>query len=121
MSEKRFTDVNVDFENSWIRLKDNGDFLIFPISFNDKEEYGLETLEDLLNALSDKIDEQQDKIDEMEKNFDDLVKWSSKIAKRNVVLDEKIAKIQQAIQIAYEEKPYPTIEDIQTKYKELQE
>ena len=59
MSEKRFTDVNVDFEQSWIRLKDNGDFLIFPISFNDKEEYGLETLEDLLNGLSYKIDEQQ--------------------------------------------------------------
>ena len=63
MSEKRFTDVNVDFEQSWIRLKDNGDFLIFPISFNDKEEYGLETLEDLLNGLSDKIDEQQATID----------------------------------------------------------
>ena len=77
MGEKRFTDVNVDFEQSWIRLKDNGYFLIFPISFNDKEEYGLETLEDLLNGLSDKIDEQQatiqflqDEIDELKKDID---------------------------------------------------
>lgn len=77
MNEKRFTNINVDFEQSWIRLKDNGDFLIFPISFNDKEEYGLETLEDLLNGLSDKVDEQQatiqllqDEIDELKKDID---------------------------------------------------
>ena len=81
MSEKRFTDVNVDFEESWIRLKDNGDFLIFPISFNDKEEYGLETLEDLLNGLSDKIDEQQATISALKDIFKDIItysEWDSK-------------------------------------------
>lgn len=53
MTEKRFTDVNVSYEESWIRLKDNGLFLIFPIHYTDKEEYGLPTLEDLLNELND--------------------------------------------------------------------
>ena len=78
MSEKRFTDVNVDFEESWIRLKDNGDFFIFPISFNDKEEYGLETLEDLLNGLSEKIDEQQATIERLtneNENLESNIKW----------------------------------------------
>lgn len=40
------------------------------------------------------LNEQQDKITELEKNFDDLVQWASEIAKRNVILDEKIGKLQ---------------------------
>lgn len=55
----------------------------------------------------------QEENKELGKNFDDLVNWASEIAKRNVVLDEKIGKLQQAIRIAYEKKPCPTIEDIQ--------
>ena len=31
---------------------------------------------------------------ELVKNFDDLVNWASEIAKRNVILDEKIGKLQ---------------------------
>ena len=41
------------------------------------------------------LNEQQDKITELEKNFEDLVDWSSEISKRNVVLDEKIGRLQQ--------------------------
>ena len=79
MSDKRFTDVNVDFEESWIMLKDNGDFLIFPISFNDKEEYGLETLEDLLNGLSDKIEEQQTTISQLKQEIGEWKKENRKL------------------------------------------
>ena len=38
------------------------------------------------------IDEQQDTIEQLEKNFDDLVQYAGKIAKRNIILDETIAK-----------------------------
>ena len=44
--------------------------------------------------VTKKLNEQQDKIIELEKNFDDIVKWASEIAKRNVILDEKIGKLQ---------------------------
>ena len=40
------------------------------------------------------LNEQQATINELEKNFDDFVKWASEIAKRNVVLDEKIGELQ---------------------------
>ena len=45
--------------------------------------------------VTKKLNEQQDKIIELEKNFDDIVKWASEIAKRNVLLDEKIGRLQQ--------------------------
>ena len=41
------------------------------------------------------LNEQQDKITELEKNFEDLVNWSTEISKRNVLLDEKIGRLQQ--------------------------
>lgn len=59
---------------------------------------------DVLNRLDLKLKhyneingEQQDKITELEKNFEDLVNWSSEIAKRNVVLDEKIGRLQKEL------------------------
>ena len=41
------------------------------------------------------MNEQQDKITELEKNFEDLVDWSTEISKRNVLLDEKIGRLQE--------------------------
>lgn len=49
----------------------------------------------LLSKQAKKIDEQQATITELEKNFEDLVNWSSEISKRNVLLDEKIGRLQQ--------------------------
>ena len=48
-----------------------------------------------LYRIDDLLNEQQDKITELEKNFEDLVNWSSEISKRNVLLDEKIGRLQQ--------------------------
>jgi protein subunit release factor A len=45
--------------------------------------------------VTKKLNEQQDKITELEKNFEDLVNWSTEISKRNVLLDEKIGRLQQ--------------------------
>lgn len=94
------------------------------------------------------LNDQQATILQLEKNFDDLVKWASEIAKRNVVLDEKIGEQQatiehltksrdkwrelsnsfsfyckcyeKAIERAFEEKPYPTEDDINRIYAELE-
>ena len=49
----------------------------------------------LLSKQAKKIDEQQATITELEKNFEDLVNWSSEMSKRNVLLDEKIGRLQQ--------------------------
>ena len=49
----------------------------------------------LLSKQAKKIDEQQAIITELEKNFEDLVNWSTEISKRNVLLDEKIGRLQQ--------------------------
>ena len=52
---------------------------------------------DRMTALNvtKKLNEQQSKITELEKNFEDLVNWSTEISKRNVLLDEKIGRLQQ--------------------------
>lgn len=54
-----------------------------------------------VESLEEKVDEQQATIStmteenkELGKNFEDLVDWASKIANRNVVLDEKIGELQ---------------------------
>lgn len=70
---------------------------------------------DVIKEYAKKYEEQQDTIKHLEtysadleadvkrlmkenkelgKNFDDLVEWASEIAKRNVLLDEKIGKLQ---------------------------
>ena len=46
-------------------------------------------------TLLELLNEQQDKITELEKNFEDLVDWSTKISKRNVLLDETIGRLEQ--------------------------
>lgn len=45
---KRFTDIEHDYENAWIKCKDNGLFMIYPI-YEDETE--MPTLGDLLNGL----------------------------------------------------------------------
>lgn len=77
MNEKRFTTDYSDFiQNDKTFIKRGNERLTY------KE------IVDLLN-------EQQSKITELEKNFEDLVNWSTEISKRNVLLDEKIGRLQQ--------------------------
>ena len=57
--------------------------------------------DDRMTALetTERLNEQQHTIKELEKNFEDLADWSTEIAKRNVLLDEKIGRLQQEIQV----------------------
>ena len=55
----------------------------------------IKRLEYKVQKFKEMNNEQQDKITELEKNFEDLVDWSTKISKRNVLLDETIGRLQQ--------------------------
>lgn len=55
----------------------------------------IDVYDDNIKYFVDKLNEQQSKITELEKNFEDLVNWSTEISKRNVLLDEKIGRLQQ--------------------------
>ena len=101
VSEKRFT-----YGSDVYWVKDNYknvellpiDVLIL-LNEQDKEldKYRTENAELHITILEieKKVDEQQATITELEKNFDDLTKWASEISKRNIVLDEKIGRLQQ--------------------------
>ena len=49
MTEKRFTNIEHDYENAWIKCNDDGDFMIYAI-YKELDE-SLPSLEDLLNGL----------------------------------------------------------------------
>lgn len=51
MSEKRFTNIEHDYENAWIKCNDNGYFMIYAI-YKELDE-SLPSLEDLLNGLAE--------------------------------------------------------------------
>lgn len=51
MNAKRFTNIEHDYENAWIKCNDNGDFMIYAI-YKELDE-SLPSLEDLLNGLSE--------------------------------------------------------------------
>lgn len=51
MTEKRFTNIEHDYENAWIKCNDNGDFMMYAI-YKELDE-SLPSLEDLLNGLAD--------------------------------------------------------------------
>lgn len=48
---KRFTNIEHDYENAWIKCNDNGDFMIYAI-YKELDE-SLPSLEDLLNGLAE--------------------------------------------------------------------
>lgn len=109
MSEKRFA-----LDSDFVKVTSQ-------VAWDNQEEKGLTLMKlvDLLNTQQATIERLEKENKELGKNFDDLVKWATTIAKRNVLLDEKIGQLQQAIKRAYEEKPYPKIEDIQAKVKSI--
>ena len=55
-----------------------------------KETYSYEDLDEIVDVLN----EQQATINEYKENWDNLVEKASEIAKRNVVLDERIGQVQ---------------------------
>ena len=79
----------------WHEVKDNGKIM---------------TVDEVINMLND----QQDTI----RKLQDLC---GKSDYENAKVRQKFNVLKNAIRIAYEEKPYPTIDDIQAKFKELQE
>ena len=114
MSEQRFK-LDSDDENEPSEFfTDYGDFWDNGTPktywFSDYEDF--EDVVDLLNSLSDKIVEQQATI----KQLQDLC---GKSDYENAKLRQKFKNLKNAIRIAYEEKPYPKLEDIKDKFKEL--
>lgn len=51
MTKKRFTNIEHDYENAWIKCNDDGDFMIYAI-YKELDE-SLPSLEDLLNGLAE--------------------------------------------------------------------
>ena len=89
MSKKRFTYNNpIGFGKGEIIDNQN----------NIHYEATISVLLQLLNGFDDVLNEQQATIEQLEKNFDDLVQYAGKIAKRNVQLDEEIAKLKKELQ-----------------------
>jgi len=88
MSEKRFMWNSVDGgDNLFIKdKKSESDKLIHIKLIDGKHEFV-----ELMKTVNDL----EDKIIELEKNFEDLVNWSTEISKRNVLLNEKIARLQE--------------------------
>lgn len=60
MTGKRFTNIEHDYENAWIKCLDDGDFMIYAI-YKELDE-SLPSLEDLLNGLADENKELQYKL-----------------------------------------------------------
>lgn len=85
---------------------------VFSIYTEDgKELSSLQVLE-ILNG-------QQSIIDGLEKSFDDIVEWASEIAKRNVLLDERIGQLQienEQLKIANARWLDKSVQDKQTQY-----
>lgn len=91
MSEKRFTiHKESKYKEEWYA---------YPFCIKEDGEVVLETIPlSIAEKVRDKLNKQQDTIKELEKNYDDIVQWASEIAKRNVILDEKIGKLQKELQ-----------------------
>ena len=63
MTEKRFTNIEHDYENAWIKCNDNGDFMIYAI-YKELDE-SLPSLEDLLNGLSEENEQLKQDIENL--------------------------------------------------------
>ena len=59
---KRFSNIEHDYENAWIKCNDNGDFMIYAI-YKELDE-SLPSLEDLLNGLSEENEQLRNEVKE---------------------------------------------------------
>ena len=137
MSEKRFEDDGVEYTNNfnyalldtyyefdgkmiieWNKHSSNAEYTDFEriTEILNIKQMRLESLmkhREEIGKLFDRIDEQQATIEHLTKSRD---KWS-KSAKLH---SEYFNCLEKAIEIAYEEKPYPKIEDIRNIYSKLE-
>ena len=70
MTAKRFTNIEYDYENAWIKCNDNGDFMIYAI-YKELDE-SLPSLEDLLNGLSEEKEQLKSENQRLEKLIEEL-------------------------------------------------
>ena len=70
MTAKRFTNIEHDYENAWIKCNDNGDFMIYAI-YKELDE-SLPSLEDLLNGLSEEKEQLKSENQRLEKLIEEL-------------------------------------------------
>lgn len=71
MTGKRFTNIEHDYENAWIKCNDDGDFMIYAI-YKELDE-SLPSLEDLLNGLAEENQCLRELLDIGKTNAKDIV------------------------------------------------
>ena len=89
MTNERFTNIEHDYENAWIKCNDNGYFMIYPI-YKELDE-SLPSLGDLLNGLS-KENEQLKQENEQLKEKIARQKFSKRMMKNNIKDYERAIK-----------------------------
>ena len=67
MTAKRFTNIEHDYENAWIKCNDDGDFMIYAI-YKELDE-SLPSLEDLLNGLSEENEQLKQQLKELKEDI----------------------------------------------------
>ncbi len=98
MTTKRFTNIEHDYENAWIKCNDNGDFMIYAI-YKELDE-SLPSLEDLLNGLSEENEQLRKENEQLKSRVDDLeyqlnyVTKCKKMCFKDIeILDKKYEKL----------------------------
>lgn len=87
MIQKRFTNIEHDYENAWIKCNDDGDFMIYAI-YKELDE-SLPSLEDLLNGLHEENIElhiQNDFLKDENQHMRDLVNENEQLKQDNASL-----------------------------------
>lgn len=90
MTEKRFTNIEHDYENAWIKCNDDGYFMIYAI-YKELDE-GLPSLEDLLNGLAEENEQLKKENKELKKENEQLKSDNFNLNKSVECLDETVKK-----------------------------
>ena len=138
MSEKRF---RLDYEEDDAIFIVEDDDIVYPIRNDTIKENQLQKLVDKLNEqqaiinklksdieeteisiklFEDDIATKDKKIDKQQSTIEHLTKSRDKWSKSAKLHSEYFNCLEKAIEIAYEEKPYPKIEDIMNIYSKLE-
>ena len=98
MTAKRFTNIEHDYENAWIKCNDDGDFMIYAI-YKELDE-SLPSLEDLLNGLSEENEQLQSRINDYDvalKRLQDLterkIKENEQLKQENKRMTDKLNQL----------------------------
>lgn len=92
MTEKRFTNIEHDYENAWIKCNDDGDFMIYAI-YKELDE-SLPSLEDLLNGLHEENQELKRLVKATVEDYTDLKQSFDLIDKENEQLKKQIGNLE---------------------------